>query len=481
VNCETAYNNSAATSPAHTGSPSINGAPIGLGGLCSASISYTDERFDICTGSYEILRTWKVRNTCYPMGAGNIVTHIQVIRVKDFGGPQFVCPDNLTVSVDPLSCCATAALPDIIVSEGCSDITQLEARVKGVDFNSGNVVSYEVQGHLADFPGNNYWTADTLAVFPYTQCLPNNSTYTVTYTAEDQCSNLSSCQFQVTVADLIQPVAACDQFTQVALTADGFALVNAETFDDGSYDNCAKDLTYKVRRMNQNACDDNSQYDDQVKFCCSDLGDTITVIFRVYDITLGNGTVEIDTFEGHYNDCMVQVLVEDRIKPSCSAPANVTVTCEQFDPSLWLYGYAQGHDNCCLDTVTTTTNYAQFDSVCNKGTITRTFRAFDCAGNSTQCTQRVVVTYTQDYFVRFPDDKIISVCDGTGDYGEPTFYGEDCELLGVTFEDEIFTVVQLASTYRIRIRTRYRITRRTCRARLYRRYRQRVTHGSPRS
>jgi hypothetical protein len=193
--------------------------------------------------------------------------------------------------------------------------------------------------------------------------------------------------------------------------------------------------------MNQNACDDNSQYDDQVKFCCSDLGDTITVIFRVYDITLGNGTVEIDTFEGHYNDCMVQVLVEDKIKPSCSAPANVTVTCEQFDPSLWLYGYAQGHDNCCLDTVTTTTNYAQFDTVCNKGTITRTFRAFDCAGNSTQCTQRVVVTYTQDYFVRFPDDKIISVCDGTGDYGEPTFYGEDCELLGVTFEDEIFTVV----------------------------------------
>jgi hypothetical protein len=36
---------------------------------------------------------------------------------------------------------------------------------------------------------------------------------------------------------------------------------------------------------------------------------------------------------------------------------------------------------------------------------------------------------------------IVTVCDGTGNYGEPTFFGEDCELLGVSFEDEIFTVV----------------------------------------
>ncbi len=441
VNCESAYNNAGSISPSNTGEPSINWASISQGTVCSASISFTDVRQDICVGSYEIYRTWQIGNTCLPLGTGNPRIHTQRVRVKDFGGPQFACPGNVTVSVDPLSCCVTAALPDVIVSEGCSDITRLEANITGIDFNSSNTVTFAVQGTLADFAGNNYWNPDTLAVFPLAQCLPNNSTYTVTYTAIDGCDNISSCTFQLTVADLIQPVAACDQFTQVALTADGFALVNAETFDDGSYDNCASTLTYKVRRMDQNACDDNSQYDDQVKFCCSDLGDTITVIFRVYDITLGNGTVEIDTFEGHYNDCMVQVLVEDKIKPSCSAPANVTVTCEQFDPSLWLYGYAQGHDNCCLDTVTTTTSYAQFDTVCNKGTITRTFRAFDCAGNSTQCTQRVVITYTQDYFVRFPDDRIITVCDGTGDYGEPTFHGEDCELLGVTYEDEIFTVV----------------------------------------
>jgi hypothetical protein len=51
------------------------------------------------------------------------------------------------------------------------------------------------------------------------------------------------------------------------------------------------------------------------------------------------------------------------------------------------------------------------------------------------------VTYLQDYYVKFPNDGIVTVCDGTGNFGEPTFFGEDCELLGVSFADEIFTVV----------------------------------------
>ena len=85
--------------------------------------------------------------------------------------------------------------------------------------------------------------------------------------------------------------------------------------------------------------------------------------------------------------------------------------------------------------------YGQFDTTCNKGTITRTFRVFDCHGNTGSCTQRVVVNYEEDYYVRFPDDRIITVCDGTGQYGAPTFFGEDCELLATSFKDDTFTVV----------------------------------------
>ncbi|MEI6412557.1 MAG: hypothetical protein WCR52_24405, partial [Bacteroidota bacterium] len=56
-------------------------------------------------------------------------------------------------------------------------------------------------------------------------------------------------------------------------------------------------------------------------------------------------------------------------------------------------------------------------------------------------TQRIVVNYNQNYFVKFPNDVIVTVCDGTGTYGEPSFFGKDCELLGVSYEDQVFTVV----------------------------------------
>lgn len=35
----------------------------------------------------------------------------------------------------------------------------------------------------------------------------------------------------------------------------------------------------------------------------------------------------------------------------------------------------------------------------------------------------------------------MTVCDGTGNFGEPAFFGKDCEILGVSFTDEVFTVV----------------------------------------
>ncbi len=435
VDCEAAYLDANATAPVNTGRPSINGAPIGTGGFCSASIGYTDVRLEICEGSYEIYRTWLIANTCLPPGANNPISRVQRIRVKDFGGPTFVCPPTVTVSTNPFQCCATAALPGMIVSEGCSGILDLEAKVTGINPANGNIITFTVPGYLSDFPGNNHWTPDTLAVFNYTQCLPLGN-YDVRYKASDGCGNTSYCNFQLKVADLVPPSVACDQFTQVALTNNGEAVINASTFDDGTTDNCCLE-DFEVRRMNSNSCDGTS-FDSTVKFCCEDIGDTILVVFRAYDC------------HGNSNDCMVSVLVEDKIKPTCQAPAQVSVNCENFDPSLWSYGKADVTDNCCLDTskvylgqigLTHSVSYTLFDTVCNKGTITRTFRAFDCANNSSQCTQRVIVTYLQDYFVKFPNDAIVTVCDGTGNFGEPSFFGEDCELLGVSFADEIFTVV----------------------------------------
>ncbi|MBN8682575.1 MAG: T9SS type A sorting domain-containing protein [Chitinophagales bacterium] len=138
----------------------------------------------------------------------------------------------------------------------------------------------------------------------------------------------------------------------------------------------------------------------------------------------------------------------DVTAPVCVAPADVTVSCENFDPSLLNYGVATATDNCCMQSVgVLSVNKAQFDTLCNKGTITRFFKAQDCTGNSSQCTQRIVVNYNQHYYVRFPDDVITTVPSPTGFYGEPTFYSEDCELTGVSYGDQVFTL--LGGTLRI--------------------------------
>ncbi len=140
----------------------------------------------------------------------------------------------------------------------------------------------------------------------------------------------------------------------------------------------------------------------------------------------------------------------DVVPPTCVAPADVTVSCENFDPSLWAYGVPAVNDNCCLDPdkvynnqigLTHSVNYGQFDTLCNRGTLARVFKAFDCAGNSAQCSQKIVVNYVQAYAIKFPDDIILANGGPLGQYGEPTIFQEDCELVALSYSDQVFTNV----------------------------------------
>ena len=474
----------------------LQGWPWAFGAAdgCSINWDYDDLVIEVCDGTYKIRREWTVIDWC--IGDGFIYN--QIIKVLDNSGPAMACPANMTVSTDPFSCCAFVNLPDVLLEDNCSQIAGISGMVVTFDPYTGEQTGmHTFGGSVTDFPGNNWWDLDTMGAFGWTPCLPQG-THTVTYIAEDDCGNTSSCTFRLTVRDYVPPVASCDETTTVAIGVDdpfdcygpegpsgtpaalgacefaGVTWVKATVFNDGSYDQC-NNVKFTVRRMapysdcilGLNAtngflpCDDFfpdfpseferaiSEY-DSIKFYCCEVGTIQTVILRVYQVDVnGNFSIGADG-SPIFNECMIQVEVQDKLKPVCVSPANVTTTCESFDPSLWLYGKASVYDNCCLDEtkvyqdqcgLTHTVSYTQFDTLCNKGTITRTFRAFDCHGQSSQCTQRIVVGYEQDYYVRFPNDVIVSVCDGTGNYGEPTFYGEDCELLGVSFEDEIFTVV----------------------------------------
>ncbi|MBK8923847.1 MAG: hypothetical protein IPM81_20565 [Saprospirales bacterium] len=404
---------------------------------CALDIVYQDQILPLCPGAYKILRTWTIYDDCLPTSntppGTNPLQYIQVIKVLDTQAPLFQCPADTVVSTDPFYCHRNFDLPDVALRDACSGIAAIRA-----DWKVGGIPR-ALTGWLSDFPGNNHWTPDTLGALGVAENLPAGI-FPIQYTVTDGCGNSSTCTFILTVSDGVVPWAVCDEYTQVALGITGAALVQATTFDDGSGDNCSP-VQFKVRRVETNPCQPNDRFLDAVKFCCADVGDTVAVILRVFDLPVDTGAISLTEKENHASDCLVRVFVEDKIKPVCQAPFNATVSCLNFDPGLSSYGTPVYADNCCLDTFfELPPNYSLFDTLCNRGTITRAFRAFDCYGLSSQCTQRLVVTYDQNYWVKFPDDVFVSDCDTTGVYSPgPQVFGEDCETIAISYQDNVST------------------------------------------
>jgi len=464
------------------GAPHVFGRPIG----CSINWSYTDAVVPACGGGYTINRTWTVVDPC----KSKSTQAVQLIQVLDRQSPQMACPANLTLSTDLYTCCATVNLPDVVVDDACSPITTLSAKV--VVFNQYSNDTAQVQtvgGALTTFPANNPADPDTLAAFGTTTCLPIG-THHVYYRVDDACGNTSTCSFRLNVRDYVAPVAVGRQLTVISLNADdpndcfepnpskgrfaGVVTVPATVFNEGSYDNC-NFIKLTVRRQPpyspviqalnaQNGAppcfdgfpDLKSEYAratgeaDSIKFYCAEAGTTQRLILRCYQLdALGNLSLGANS-QPIFNEALVDVQVQDKLKPGCQPPADAVVSCENFDPGLEPYGLPELVDNCCLDTtklyqgafgLTGTLDLSQFDTLCKRGTLTRTFTVYDCQGQTSQCTQKIVVTHDPKYAIRFPDDVAITACNASGQYGEPEFFGKGCSSIAVSFSDAILTVV----------------------------------------
>ncbi|HLP93510.1 MAG TPA: proprotein convertase P-domain-containing protein, partial [Saprospiraceae bacterium] len=246
------------------GYPYVFGLPSG----CNINWEWHDYPIEVCDGTIKYRREWTIIDWC--TGSGFI--YEQILKVLDETGPAFQCPANMTVSTDAFTCCATINLPDVIVEDNCSRINNISGMIVVREQYTGEIINMvSIGGSLQDFPGNNHWDLDTLANFGWAPCLPIG-THQVTYIAEDDCGNTSSCQFNLTVRDFIPPVASCDETTTVAIGVDdpfdcygpagpndvppaldacsfaGVTWVKASVFNDGSYDNC-NNVKFTVRRM----------------------------------------------------------------------------------------------------------------------------------------------------------------------------------------------------------------------------------------
>jgi len=205
--------------------------------------------------------------------------------------------------------------------------------------------------------------------------------------------------------------------------------------DGNLYDDSGVDANYIFELA------DPCGFSSYVNFCCADLGTDQMVVFRA-----------IDAY-GNYNDCMVTVEVQDKVVPVIVCPSDTTIFCTQafdlynMEPAFGTPIIAQS----CSD------HMAEFSTEdlnqCNVGTIIRTFYidldgsgAMD-NGENPSCHQYIYVNnpdeFTED-MIDWPDCDIdVDGCADPNLYGPdvtgwPTFNGNECDLVGANYEDEIF-------------------------------------------
>lgn len=387
---------------------------------CELNATFSDQILPICESSFKVLRTWTVLDWC----TAEIREEFQIIKVVDKENPIVTCvPDNpYAVSADPYDCDGTWLVPDPIVIYDCSS------------------TSYTVQYLQADSNGNPplngiYIDDDVITNFNGTYTiinLPLGRTW-VRYTIEDDCGNVEFCFTEIDVVDDVPPVPVCDEFTVVTLTNNGFAHIFAETFDDGSHDNCS-DVDFEVRRMTPGCGVSTSVWTEFAEFCCDDIGKEIMVSLRVTDES------------GNSNTCMVIVNVQDKLDPVIECPPNITLDCGEDFTDLDITGMATATDN-CGDPIITMNDSGSLND-CGVGTIFRRFTATDAGGRSVNCTQRITVEDDTPFvggLINWPTNKTLSGCaDADTDpsnTGVPTYPDDLCSLVADTYEDQVFTFV----------------------------------------
>ena len=400
--------------------PNASGTGMPTGDFCDNVQIFEpeDTKLDVCAKSYKLLRQWKVIEWCN----NEVIEHTQIIKVEDKRGPAIDCPDDMTISTDPLECTADYTVGDAIVSDyGCSSEDQITTSLSYYVSVNGILPNDAIFK-----PSANNTIED----------MPVGTTY-VKYTATDDCGNMSECTFKIVVEDQVPPVAVCDQFTNVSIGSDGTAIVDAITFDDYSYDNCEIDY-YRARKM-INACSaGNTAFSEKILFCCEEVGTSVMVAFEVTDK------------RGLKNTCMVEAYIEDKLPPYIICPDDITIDCYEDFTDLDLTGEPEAFDNCEVVSEEYRDSPDELDS-CGEGVIRRTWEIKDPTGKAASCVQRITVE-DQDPFVEgdidWPDDYDATTCDQDLNpenlptrFAFPRWADKNCSLVSYEYEDQVFTFV----------------------------------------
>jgi hypothetical protein len=372
-----------------TGQPTVEGRILNNTFSCDLVVSRNDQSIPVCGGSVRIIRTWTVFDLC----TDEFRVFSQIIKVNDTQPPVLTCPAPVSFNTYTSSCTAQVWLPQATATDACS----------------GAIVTASWQYGTGNGPFN---------------AVPVG-THTVTYTAKDGCNNVTTCESTVKVVDDKKPTALCQSSVQANLEADGTLLVFAQSFNNGSYDNCGIGQLLVSR--------DGQNFDEFIDLSCNDLEQNIAVTVRVYDLG------------GLFSQCNSSVVVRDNINPDILCPPAITMPCGTPYNNPAQTGQPYATDNCTV--VGTSFTDAVNLNNCGAGVVTRTWKATDQSGNFSTCQQTINIADNSPITVTFPQDVVTYECEPNTDpsvMGAPVVTGRDCEQLQITNTDYLFYTAEPA-------------------------------------
>ncbi|MEM9990947.1 MAG: hypothetical protein AAF738_04230, partial [Bacteroidota bacterium] len=420
---------------------------------CGYAISWTDgDRIPSCGGGYKVFREWTAYNWCDGMieFSGSLP---QVIKVADTEAPVILDSIPYTIA-DNIStdCTGSVTFFPPNIGEACSNITtfiQIGTDTRAFDSTGATYNDFSIGEEMI-----------------------------IKITATDACGNSSNRQDTILLLDVVPPTPICEQIRTVSLNNECQVRVPADSFDDGSYDNCGS-IQFSVARMDADSDEDgfpeDDDYTDHVFFSATDLtnscGGTEMVVLKVSDAN------------GNSNICMVEVQLQDKLPPSvddmykevtCDDPiidelialANTEEEEERASIIIGLLtsqqiGTMNGRDNCSslggLDISIINTDFSGFDPTCRNGVMRYYFQVHDQCGNQSAIQQgTILVKPSSDWLVNLPADAEI-YCDDQAASGitfapsslNDMMVNNGCDSWGLEVTEETFETSEDACYKRI--------------------------------
>lgn len=373
--------------------------------------SYEDKKTQICEGSYQIERKWKIIEAC----SNDSLVKTQLITILDVTPPEIFAPKTIEFFTEIDHCYTQVIIPNFTATDACSP-NNLTLSVK------------------TPFSNNSYGPFDQIGV----------GTYKIVYEATDACNNKAEFTSELIVKDATSPIALCKSNISVVLDDSGEAIVSASSIDNGSYDNCCLDNILIKCTSNPSTA-----FAYNLKLSCADVPETI---------------VELSVSDCHNNlsFCKTKIQVIDNQKPNIVCPPDVTIDCKQDIVDLNKYGQPIVSDNCPLNILYSFTSDI---SSCNEGEINRSWQISDLSQNNAVCKQNIHVNNAHNWNltndkIKWPLDFQTEDCKYLADlkpnalppgYGQPTVIDNDkCTNLDISYTDQSLTQAGISCSEIIR-------------------------------